>query len=368
MTDHATSEAVPAAEASAATSSWSLPNSPRAQLLCELFAAVLKVPSVGMDDDFFKRGGHSLLATRLVSRIRSMMKLRLTVRDLFEAPTVRKLVQLLANDADAADDSGLLDPMVPINAGSNGRPLFCVHPVTGLSWSYAALLPQLGFAHPVHGLQASGITAPAELAPSMAEWVAGYVTRIRGIQPEGPYRLIGWSLGGVLAQAIAIALREQGEEVSLLALIDAYPFPDQRLHVDALESDEDHDQFTLESLMVSFGGSVQDDPDVTLKPTDVVARMAEALELKESDGAALVDAALHGSRLADTHVPDTYTGRVVFFAAAEGNPEGLSAAIWEKYVDGPIEAHRIPADHYSMLSTPAAAEIGRILAAELAAE
>ncbi|HCA87472.1 MAG TPA: hypothetical protein DEQ61_19595 [Streptomyces sp.] len=367
MNDHPTSEAAPAAE-EASTSPRSLPNSPRAQLLCELFAAVLKVPSVGMDDDFFKRGGHSLLATRLVSRIRSMMKLRLTVRDLFEAPSVRKLVQLLSNDANAADDSGLLDPVVPINPGSNDRPLFCVHPITGLSWSYAALLPQLGFTHPVYGLQSSGITAPAELASSMVELVAGYVTRIRETQPHGPYRLIGWSLGGVLAQAIAVALREQDEEVSLLALIDAYPFPDQRIYVDAPESDEDHDQFILESLLVSFGGFVQDDPNVTLKPSDVIERMVEALELKESDGAALVDAALHSSRLADTHVPDRFAGRVVFFAAAEGNPEGLSVAVWEKYVDGPVEEHRIPADHHSMLSTPAAAEIGRILAAELAAE
>ncbi|MFD0569000.1 phosphopantetheine-binding protein [Kitasatospora gansuensis] len=94
------------------------------ELLCGIFAQVLGQPEVGIDDNFFDLGGHSLLATRLVSRIRSALGARLSLRALFEAPTVAELAERL----DSGEESDSLAVLLPLRPRGSRTPLFCVHP------------------------------------------------------------------------------------------------------------------------------------------------------------------------------------------------------------------------------------------------
>ena len=130
------------------------------------------------------------------------------------------LQSLRLHRATAKAAGGILDVLMPIRVG-DGPPLFCAHPVVGLSWCYLALLPHVDPRFPLYGLQARGLRRPEPLPASMAEMARDYADQIRMAQPSGPYHLLGWSLGGDIAFAIAEELERRGEEVGLLVILDA---------------------------------------------------------------------------------------------------------------------------------------------------
>ncbi|OKJ67369.1 thioesterase domain-containing protein [Streptomyces sp. CB02460] len=113
--------------------------------------------------------------------------------------------------------------MLPLRRGGGDAPLFCVHPGSGFGLPYAGLLPYVDARVPVHALQARGLVTAAGLPSSLDEMAADYTEQIRRVRPEGPYRLLGWCVGGRLAFEIACRLREQGETVGLLALVSTSP-------------------------------------------------------------------------------------------------------------------------------------------------
>src|SRR5216684_3079691 len=116
---------------------------------------------------------------------------------------------------------GILDLVMPMRVGGDGPPLFCAHPVVGLSWCYLALLPHVEAGYPLYGLQARGLRRPEPVPASMAEMARDYTDQIRMAQPSGPYHLLGWSLGGNVAFAIAEELERRGQEIGLLVILDA---------------------------------------------------------------------------------------------------------------------------------------------------
>ena len=113
---------------------WRGPRTPQEEILCALFGEVLGVGGVGIADNFFELGGHSLLATRLISRIRASLEAEISIRGLFEAPTVEALATRLGKAHASRSD---LDVLLPIRSNGSLQPLFCIHPAAGLSWSYS---------------------------------------------------------------------------------------------------------------------------------------------------------------------------------------------------------------------------------------
>ena len=114
----------------------------------------------------------------------------------------------------ALPDRGVL---VPLQAGAPGRrPLFCVHSVGGEVVSYRELARHLGPGQPVYGLQ-----SPDPPLRDVREMAARYVAALHEVQPAGPYRIAGWSMGGVVAYEMARQLEAEGEKTEVLAVIDA---------------------------------------------------------------------------------------------------------------------------------------------------
>ncbi|WP_255360464.1 AMP-binding protein, partial [Frankia sp. EI5c] len=185
--------------------------------LRDLFAQILEIDDIGVDDDFVELGGDSLLAQKLLGEIRTRFGMALPTSVLAEAPTVATLA---ARVAAAHRDVPTHPTCVPLNAGGSGPPLFCVAGAGGLAINFVAFARDLGTDLPVYGFQAQGLENRAFPDWSVERHARRHLTALRLIQPAGPYCLAGFSFGGLVALEMAHLLTAAGEEVALLTLLD----------------------------------------------------------------------------------------------------------------------------------------------------
>jgi len=346
---------------------YAAPGTETERQLAGIWANLLAVERVGIYDNFFDLGGHSLLAVRLMAEIKKAFGRDLSLSKLLQNPTIAALADSLKQH-----DNQAWTPLVGIQTAGNKPPLFCIHAAGGYALCYRELASLLGDQQPCYGLEARGLNG-GEAHDSIEAMVACYIAEIQTLQPQGPYYLGGWSLGGVIAYEMARQLQEAGEQVALLALFDSYT-PKQ---VQSVERDyankhklQDSDQETL--LLTSFARDLGLAVQLPLSGGSLAEHLAQlAGQLTASTG-------LHGQNLHDlfkvykTHTLamnqyqlQTYTGAIKLFTADKAlvsntssyhEPEG-----WFEWVTGRIEVIEIPGDHYTLLQ----GENVRFLAGEL---
>jgi len=182
--------------------------------LVELWQAAFGMP-IGVDQNFFELGGDSLLAARLFIQIEKAFQMELPLAVLLEAPTIRQLAGIISAPTVCSSHSSL----VPAQPSGTKPPLFCVHGHTGEIFYCRNLSLSLGADQPIFGLRSQGLGGEAPFL-TVEEMATHYLREIRTVQREGPYFLVGYCFGGMIAYEMGRLLKAQGEEVALLVMFN----------------------------------------------------------------------------------------------------------------------------------------------------
>jgi amino acid adenylation domain-containing protein len=354
------------------------PRTPLEELLAGIWRELLDVERVGVRDSFFDLGGHSLLAVRLMARIRRQCGRDLPLAALFAGPTIERLAALLGNPAAAPARRGAV---VELEAGEGSeRPVFVVHPVGGGVLCYAGLARALGPGRPLYGLQSPDWEG--EEPATLEDMAERYVAALRGIQPRGPYRLGGWSMGGVTAFEMARQLRQQGEEIEALFLLDSYA-PGHPGGVGGEDLDEAAVRALFARDLAGLLGRELPAAAARLERLGPETPLAEAFAEAQAAGLFPVELDLAETlrmlavfranlRCLQRYAGAPYPGRVILFRAAGPTPaagaDGSGATLgWEALAAAGVEVEPVAGDHYDLLRPPAVEALAARLGARLGA-
>ncbi|KUH92327.1 hypothetical protein AU186_07860 [Mycobacterium sp. GA-1999] len=343
------------------TDHYRAPGTRTEEIVAAIYAEVLGLERVGVDDSFFDLGGDSLLAMQVIAAINSRLDTHLAVRTLFHAPSVRGLSQQLEGPADAAE----VVPIEVLKEGS-GAPLFCLHPGGGVSWQYQTLGKYLDC--PIIGIQQT--LQDGEVEPrSIRDMAANYADRIQQISPTGPYHLLGWSFGGVVAHELAVELQRRGCAVERLILIDTQP----RLDSADLPDGALDKKRVLEEVLRLYN---IDNPDVdgSLTYEQLQDRVHQRVAVELPQYVQLVDSFVQNldllvqhitfnRALQEAHEPSVFEGNMVAFSATQGESDRYTSALesWRPYIAGEIAEHLVDCPHEIMLTADSLSLYGQRL-------
>ena len=209
-------QALPAPDASQSLRAYVAPNTPTEQLLCEIWQQVLDVERVGVNDNFFELGGHSLSVMQVMALLNGRIK-NLSPVIIFKYQTIAQIAQ----NIDLLTSLKRTNP-IKLNDVEEGIPLFIIHDISGLLTPSMSLVQKIDTKYPLYGFEAAGNIDLAIDGVSIQALAEKYIRDIKAVSPQGPYRLLGWSFGGVLAYEIAHQLAQLGDEIEFIGLLDSH--------------------------------------------------------------------------------------------------------------------------------------------------
>jgi amino acid adenylation domain-containing protein len=320
--------------------------------LVQIWEDLLNISPISVTDNFFDLGGHSLLAVRLMSKIRDRLGQQLPLPVLFQGATIQELATLLRQRSNHRSQS----PLVALQPQGALPPFFCVHPVGGSVLCYIDLARQLGTDRPFYAFQAPGIEGEQEPSTRLEDLAARYLAALRGFQPEGPYLLGGWSMGGIVAFEMAQQLRAQGVSAVKLVLIDSFVSERGMAETDAAGA-----------LPISFGAALGLDEAAleaellgqcsAEQQLRTIVNMAQRARLLTPD----VDLVqirrwfrVYQANMQAMHAyePRPFAGRLTLLKASEQPPNMNPAAAWARLAAEGVVTHEVPGTHFSLIKKP----------------
>lgn len=349
------------------------PTTPLEKQIAAIWCELLGVKSVGIHDNFFDLGGDSLTAAIMISALREADLPDVPIAAVLDALTISRLAQVLGKEG----ETNKFQTVLNIREGGSQDPLFCIHPVLGLGWKFAALSTALGPNVPLYALQSDAYAEGGlKLGETMESIAKRYVERIRAIQPRGPYRLLGWSMGGLIAHEMTRLLALDGESVSYLAMLDSYPFVATKLDL------ADRSGFLVQQALAFLGYDAMIlGPNPTLDQLETYLHQQWETggdlvkqELKKSNPeivARMRDAVLHNLMISNKFQPGRIKADIHMFQALPMASSGLKEilqydpAIWQQYTSGNVHIRPIAAGHDDMLEPIPARQIATLITQQL---
>jgi phthiocerol/phenolphthiocerol synthesis type-I polyketide synthase E len=352
------------------TNEYSAPEDDLEVQLAAIWQELLGIKSIGTQDDFFELGGQSLLAAGLFAQIERRLHRKIPLATIFEAPTIRQLAGIMRQGGWKPNWASL----VAIQPNGSRPPLFLVHGAEGNVLLYRELVDRLGPDQPVYGLQSRGLDGTLEIPTRLEDMAACYIEEIRNRQPEGPYYLGGYCMGGGVALEMAQQLLAQGQDVALVAMFETnnltgkrkvFSFPYRLYH------SIQNIKFHMDNLWLarSSGGFAFFKEKLRVQKTR--ARVAVQVWLSKMAHGFRADAEsayphLFVTKVNDQafiqYVPRKYAGRITVFRARK-NFAGLDNPQlgWSGMAEGGVDVHVLPVKPRGMLVEP----FVRLLAEEL---
>ncbi len=331
--------------------------------LLAVWRRLLAVERIGPDDNFFDLGGHSLLALRMASEIERTFGRSIPVTAVFSSPTVSAFASRYLDGAPRREDS-----LVLLRSGGALPPLFTVPPAGSTVSSFAALARFIDPARAVYSFQPRGIEPGERPHRSIDEMAKAYLLHMRKVQPAGPYFVAGRCFGGYVAYEMARLLREAGEEVGLLAIMDSQEAP--------LEAGRQRSHVGLRKLLAYYPGRVAH----FLKTGSLVftLRMKAKIEVRHllnrlangfprigsSAGRRARSLQLLGylhARAYHRYVARPYAGRIALFRAGRDPDQSGELSRWRRLARGGLDCFTISCSHRELLREPYLKEVARTL-------
>jgi amino acid adenylation domain-containing protein len=347
------------------------------QTLTEIWQDILGIERIGIEDNFFELGGHSLLAAQMLFRIHNLMGRTLPLRVLFEKPTIQELAKALTW---APEHRGPV--AVPLRPQGSKKPFFCIHPQGGTALCYFTLARYLGADQPFYAIRAPELAGEREPFECIEDMATYYIDAVRRVQPEGPYLLGGWSMGGVIAFEMARQLDAKAARVGLVALLDTeppapavspstYPVPDS-VREGRMKAQDD--ATLLAEIASDLKIPVSRRKLLRLRPEERLEYMVQQTATSEGD---LEDVRNSVNRYFTTckaheialavYRPSIYAGSVTLFhcQSKRGKRGKEYMHGWRKLAAGGVQTHEIPGNHQTMITEPSVRILARMLQASI---
>ncbi len=334
--------------------------------LVQMWQDLLGCESIGIKDNFFRMGGDSLLGIRLLAKIKCYFGKDISFLVLLENPTIADLAIKIGENTVFLEHE-TWSPLVAMQVKGTYPPLFCVHPAGGTVFCYLDLATQLEMKQqPLYGLQAQGLEENQILLETNEQMAASYLQAIRKVQLQGPYFLLGWSAGGMIAYELAQQFYRMGEKVAFLGILDTYADFTKNSRANCLELNDDMALLARLYIKENPYGQLPDNLVETLKKLKPMAQLSYIvkqakilgklpLDISDKQAERLVKAFKNDCVANRRYFPKPYPGKITVFRPIEPltmEVDKSNDLDWRLLSKQEVKVYETPGNHFNMIFYP----------------